>query len=34
MTLLEHKGYLGSANYSPEDEVFHGRLQLLRDLVT
>jgi predicted HicB family RNase H-like nuclease len=33
-TLLEHKGYYGSADYSPEDEVFHGKLEFIRDLVT
>lgn len=33
-TLLEYKGYFGSVDYSDEDEVFHGRLEFLRDLVT
>lgn len=33
-TLLEHKGYLGSIDYSDEDEVLHGRLEFIRDLVT
>lgn len=31
---LEHKGYAGSVQYSPEDEVFHGKLEGIRDLVT
>ena len=33
-TLLEYKGYLGSVEYSDEDEVLHGRLEFIRDLVT
>jgi predicted HicB family RNase H-like nuclease len=33
-TLLEYKGYLGSIDYSDEDELFHGRLAFIRDLVT
>ena len=33
-TKLEHKGYIGSIDYNDEDEVFHGRLELIRDLVT
>lgn len=33
-TLLEYKGYLGSVEYSDADEVFHGRLEFIRDLVT
>ncbi len=32
--LLEHRGYLGSVLYSDEDEIFHGRLEFIRDLVT
>ena len=31
---LEYKGYVGSVHYSDEDEVFHGKLEGLRDLVT
>lgn len=30
---LEYKGYSGSAEYSAEDEVFHGKLLGLRALV-
>lgn len=32
--MLEYKGYLGSVEYSDEDEVLHGRLEFIRDLVT
>lgn len=34
MTELEYKGYLGTAELSVEDSVFHGKLAHLRDLVT
>ena len=33
-TLLEHNGYFGSIEFSPEDEVFFGKLEFIRDLVT
>ena len=33
-TMLEHKEYLGSVEYSDDDEVLHGRLEFIRDLVT
>ena len=33
-SMLEYKGYIGSVEYSGEDEVFHGRLEFIRDLVT
>ena len=33
-SLLEYKGYLGSVAYSDDDEVLHGRLEFIRDLVT
>ncbi|HLV43842.1 MAG TPA: type II toxin-antitoxin system HicB family antitoxin [Aggregatilineales bacterium] len=33
-SMLEHKGYIGSIEYNDEDEVFHGRLEFIRDLVT
>jgi predicted HicB family RNase H-like nuclease len=32
--MLEYKGYLGSVEYSNEDEVLHGRLEFIRDLVS
>ena len=31
---IEYKGYIGSVHFSGEDEVFHGKLQGIRDLVT
>jgi predicted HicB family RNase H-like nuclease len=34
MSDLEHKGYLGTAELSAEDGVFHGRLAYIRDLVS
>lgn len=33
-TLLEYRGYVGSVACSEEDEVLHGRLEYIRDLVT
>ena len=32
--MLEYKGYLGSVECSNEDEVLHGRLEFIRDLVS
>jgi predicted HicB family RNase H-like nuclease len=32
--MLEYKGYLGSVEYSDEDEVLRGRLELICHLVT
>ncbi len=31
---IEYKGYVGSVHFSAEDEVFHGKLEGIRDLVT
>jgi predicted HicB family RNase H-like nuclease len=31
---MEYKGYLGSVHFSGEDEVFHGKVQGIRDLIT
>ena len=31
---MEHNGYIGSVHYSAEDEVFHGKLEGIRDLIT
>ena len=31
---LQYRGYSGSARYSAEDEVFHGKLEGIQDLVT
>jgi predicted HicB family RNase H-like nuclease len=33
-TLLEYRGYFGDIEFSEEDEVFHGKLAYIRDLVT
>lgn len=33
-SVLEYNGYVGSAEFSAEDEVFHGKLEGIRDLVT
>lgn len=33
-TMLEYKGYLGSVDFSDSDEVFHGKLEFIRDLVS
>ena len=33
-SMLEYNGYIGSVEYSDPDEVFHGRLEFIRDLVT
>lgn len=32
--MLEYKGYFGSVEFSAEDEVLHGLLKFIRDLVT
>lgn len=34
MTQLEYKGYVGTAEISEDDGVFHGKLAHIRDLVT
>ena len=31
---LEYKGYSGSVHYSNEDEIFHGKLEVISYLVT
>ncbi|MEE9255982.1 MAG: type II toxin-antitoxin system HicB family antitoxin [bacterium] len=31
--MMRHKGYLGSVGYSDEDQVFHGKVEFIRDLV-
>lgn len=31
---FEYRGYCGSAHYSAEDEVFHGKLEGIQDLIT
>lgn len=32
--VMEYRGYVGSVHFSSEDEVFHGKLEGIRDLVT
>ena len=34
MTTMERNGYVAEVDYSAEDRVFHGKVLLLRDLVT
>jgi hypothetical protein len=34
MNRLFHQGYYGSVEYSAEDEVLHGRLLNINDIVT
>jgi predicted HicB family RNase H-like nuclease len=31
---MEYKGYIGSVHYNAEDQVFHGKLEGIRDLIT
>ena len=31
---MEHRGYVGSAQFSESDRVFHGRVQGIRDVVS
>jgi len=31
---LEYNGYIGSIEYSPEDKVFYGKLEMIDDLIT
>ena len=32
--IMEYKGYFGSVRYSDDDEVLHGKIEFIRDLVT
>lgn len=32
--LMRHKGFIGSVHYSPEDDLFHGRVEGIDDLVS
>lgn len=32
--LIEYKGYLGSVNYNDEDEIFYGRIEYIRSLIS
>jgi len=31
---IEHNGYIGSIEYSPEDKCFFGKLEMIDDLIT
>jgi len=31
--MMNYKGYFGSSEFDPEDELFHGKLAYIRDLV-
>jgi len=31
---MKYKDYIGSVHYDGEDEIFHGRIEFIRDLVT
>ena len=31
---LEHKGYIGTIEFSADDKVFYGKLEAINDLVT
>lgn len=31
---MEYKGFIGSVHYSSADEVFHGKIEFITDLVT
>jgi predicted HicB family RNase H-like nuclease len=32
--MMEYKGYYGSVHYNDDDQVFHGKLEFIRSLVT
>lgn len=32
--MMEYKGYLGSGNYNDEDEVFYGKVEHIRSLIS
>lgn len=32
--LIEYKGYVGSVEFSPEDEIFYGKVQGIRALIS
>jgi predicted HicB family RNase H-like nuclease len=32
--IIEYKGYIGSIEYSPEDKLFFGKIEMIEDLVT
>ena len=32
--IMEYKGYIGSVEFSPEDEIFYGKVQGIRSLIS
>lgn len=32
--IMEYKGYLGSVNYNDEDEIFYGKIEYIRSLIS
>lgn len=32
--MMEYKGYPGSINYNKEDEIFYGKVELIRSLIS
>ena len=32
--MMSYKGYFGSVHYSDEDQVFHGKIEFIRGLVS
>ena len=32
--MMEYKGYYGSVHYSDEDQIFHGKIEFIRSLVS
>ena len=32
--MMEYKGYFGSVNYNDEDEVFYGKVEYIRSLIS
>jgi predicted HicB family RNase H-like nuclease len=32
--IMMHKGFIGTVHYSADDEIFHGRIEGINDLVT
>jgi predicted HicB family RNase H-like nuclease len=31
---LSYKGFIGSVNFSAEDQIFHGKIEEINDLIT
>ncbi|MBR8827662.1 MAG: type II toxin-antitoxin system HicB family antitoxin [Gomphosphaeria aponina SAG 52.96 = DSM 107014] len=32
--MMEYQGYFGSANYNDEDEIFYGKVEYIRSLIS